>query len=250
MDNHNDDITDPREITDAVHFIVVIHMTLAMSLHHRLGEQSPLNALWPAIVRRIAHMASFSFDPFYRLCQEIMFDCRIYDDVSHELDCSELRIFTIFLKSRKSKQRNFIIRLVETYDYDENTEMVSVEFQHLKLHRYIVHPEVKRMLYNRNLVDIKLRDPRKQQETFVENIEFDDVERSFYSTRCYKFPLEYSDLGYVVDLLLYIISPKRVDRAVPAVAYEGAVCPRCGAPMGEGGMPDALCTNCSLAAAD
>ena len=175
-------------------------------------------------------------DPFCRLCQDIMF-CYMTYGLTFEGDGS---IFTI----RLDPSKNFYISLCCVGGLK-----VMVMMRHEALDEQTTFPE--RPIYcpyRQNMTNVRLRDTRKPR-TFVHGLEYLAIEAE--QDRCYKtdtFPvLKKAAVLDLVDLLLHIImeaNPEKYARHAARTAHVPGRCPRCGAPMGGGGMADALCAAC------
>lgn len=265
------------EIKDIVSMKIIVSLTLAMSLHRRLGANSLLRLLDPEILLLISDLVepSFSDDPFQRLCQEIVLRYFTYKQISNFSFAREGESFHLDINfETQSGDKRYIYLIknpshsstgendgdyedVEDEDSaegdqhdaedDPNQEKVHFCFRHPKLYPFIVITGEPELINRRVLCDIRLYDPRHQEETFLDGLEFDlitDEQSANHVTRLYSFPAESDDIRDVADLLFNIILSEP-EVQIPPIERDPPSCPWCRAPMGEGGVPGMLCIACT-----
>ena len=250
FDNLQQLIAFEQDIVDAVASRIMFKLTIAMCLHSRLNQNSLMRLLDTKIVCFIAELAvpPLSDDPFYRLCQDIIYKYYSYGIFCDLMECC----FSVRFLDEKLYFLSLTLDERIHHEVDEfaptEAHVITLHMRHMSLHSFIQHPEEIIFSENRRaLVDLRLLDPRKQNETFVDDIEFDvcseRVQDDFFKTRDYLFPAQEEAVRDLVDLVFEIVRPTEQRRILPS-AHNGPCCHRCGAPIGDGGAADAMCITC------
>jgi hypothetical protein len=267
----NDDENTTGYILGLVSNRIRMKLIVAMFLHRRLNEESLFSLLDPGIVQIIAELAApaFSNDPYWRLCQEIIHDYCYPYNLAYHIEETTFILMTngkensgcyVSLALAGSGLDDVLDSAADSLGVGEESEdqqgeagvnvpvpvpvdTVCVYMMHPALDQFIVRPEQPVFDgFDRNHVGLRLRDPRMQAMTFVEDIEYtirEEEAEACFVTRDYESPAELAAVRNVVDLALSIMLP-----APRATVQEGPGCHRCGKPIGEGGVPNALCIEC------
>ena len=251
--------TDEEEVVELVPMRILIALTMAMGLHHRLGGASVLHRLDGSMMCMIVGHAvpRFSEMPFWRFCQEIMLrNARL--NLKYELDGD---IFSITFQEPRSYIRvcrcgdddnssheSEISEIGEIGDTAEigggvgsSDETVYFAMKHPSFHAFMHRPDEPTFSdCGRDMLGITLHDPR-DAENVVDGIQFLMSEglNACYNSKAYHLN---TDLGVENTEALEVL-----DIAINIAMFhitDGPICPMCGAAMGEGGMTDALCIAC------
>ena len=242
---------------------VLIKLTLAMALHPRLNKNSILRLLDENLIRKIAciPMVTFSEHAYWRLCQEIMLT---YDGLELTYQVKDSIFSIIFdndpLSYIELEPGPYAIDPDEDFDDDDDDDdldAVMMSMNHKLLDDFMLFPEVlQTCFFGREMMGIQLIDPR-DANNIVKRIRFclRIADRpSQFTSHYYLLKNEVHKIMNVVDIVVSIAtsataatsSTPAITSAPPAATTADFTvrCPRCAAPMGEGGMPDALCTAC------
>ena len=271
--NSDEEIEEGREEIEKVFSFftlgMLINIALAMALNARLNKDSILRLLDEELIRKIAYHAApsftFSEHAYWRLCQEVIFK---YDYLNLMYYASGLNFFIVL----KSTPFSFLTLSLKTFEVNDDDEYyigppsdelnaVRVAMKHALLNDLIIRPAPVPHSGHAPTGGNQLQDPRDASNVVkgIHLLEAVVADKEFYESNDYLLQTQAQKIMSIVDIMLHIattmdtvhsrsssihVTTRTAAPTAPTAPDFAVRCPRCAAPMGEGGMPDALCTAC------